>query len=379
MGAATLIIYCNRPGSNFFSVLALPFGFLACLVFSVVMHELGHFFAAKMLGLNPYEVTIGHGPIVAAFHLRGINWILRALPSSGSIQVFPMQAQSLRLKWFLMTAAGPAATAALFGTPFVLFQDEIPWWSHVVWRDGLELVLTLLLITNFGLLLSSLVPHYVNYGGFKTPNDGLQLAYLLFKQRFAPFGSQASERPVTARAGNHAQPAPRQGENDQTLQHSVSWQRTIDRGRPDLLLVSYRRWLNHPKLAVEMRHNLLDGFATCVLMSGASEYLDEADRYSKELYEAKPADWTVKGTRGSVLVEKGAVDEGMRLLLEVFENDPSAFDRAISACFLALGEFKLGQPEKAAEWIDRARRIDPNCVPVKRVAALLAKPTADSE
>jgi len=128
-----------------------------------------------------------------------------------------------------------------------------------------------------------------------------------------------------------------------------------------------------------MRHNLLDGFATCVLMLGASEYLDEADQYSKELYEAKPADWTVKGTRGSVLVEKGAVDEGMRLLLEVFENDPRAFDRAISACFLALGEFKLGHPEKAAEWIERARRIDPNCVPVKRVAARLAKPTADSE
>src|SRR5207245_4306086 len=129
---------------------------------------------------------------------------------------------------------------------------EMPWWTHVAWRDGLELVLTLLLITNFGLLLSSLVPHYANYAGLKTPNDGLQLAYLLFKRRYAPFGNVASERPITTRAGNHAHLASGQGENDQTLHHSVSWRRTIDRGRPDLLLASYRRWLNQPKLAVQM-------------------------------------------------------------------------------------------------------------------------------
>jgi len=87
-------------------------------------------------------------------------------------------------------------------------------------------------------------------------------------------------------------------------------------------------------------------------------------------------EWTIKGTRGSVLIEKGDLVAGISLLSEVFKHDPSAFDRAIAASFLALAELKQNDHSAAREWIRICRHLDPNCVSMHRIESLLTEPDA---
>ena len=108
-------------------------------------------------------------------------------------------------------------------------------------------------------------------------------------------------------------------------------------------------------------------------MFGASEHLAAADRYSEELFRAKPNEWTVKGTRGSVLIEIGQLEAGSKMLADVVENDPLPFDRAIAASYLALAAIKQREYKAASTWLEKARVFDPNCVTLKRFERILAQ------
>ena len=74
-----------------------------------------------------------------------------------------------------------------------------------------------------------------------------------------------------------------------------------------------------------------------------------------------------QGYAGSVLVEIGMLDEGAKLLREVFDHDPLPFDRAIAAAYLGLAALKREDAAGASEWFTAARELDPNCVPLKRL------------
>jgi hypothetical protein len=108
------------------------------------------------------------------------------------------------------------------------------------------------------------------------------------------------------------------------------------------MLAGFRKQLGSATLSQEKRCELLDAFATAVIMFGSREFLAEADKFSEELLRTKPVEITVKGTRGSVLIDLEQVEAGMTMLKEVMNNNPSAFDGAICASFLGLAEFKRG-------------------------------------
>jgi len=111
----------------------------------------------------------------------------------------------------------------------------------------------------------------------------------------------------------------------------------------------------------------MDAFATVVLLSGASAYLPEADKYSRELAEAKPNDSNVLATRGSILVELGRVDDGLKILQSVYEREQCPFNRGLAAAFMALGYARRSDLESARHWVRLAREVDPDCVPLERI------------
>ena len=143
----------------------------------------------------------------------------------------------------------------------------------------------------------------------------------------------------------------------------------------DALLAQYRTVLSRSNLSTDQRCAVLDAFVTYVLMHGTSEFLAEADRYSEELFRLKPDEWTIKGTRGSVLVEKGDLAAGAAMLKDVMANDSNSFDRAISASFLALAELKQNNRPEALRWLTISRESGSDCASTLRIAALLESKT----
>jgi tetratricopeptide (TPR) repeat protein len=335
VGVAVWILSGLHPRSR--DPAFLTVGFFAAVMISVVMHEIAHFISGRLLGLNPWWLTIGFGATVLKKQFRSFNLTLKAYPYSGAVYSSLFEVQQSRWKRLLMVAAGPLSNAGLL----CLFA-RIAVHSHAPSLNATQAISWEMAGANAYLLLTSLVPFYVTIHGAKVPNDGMQLFQLL--------ANRSPERPV------------------------ASWRRAVNEIEPEMLLAAYRSELANPALTAEERSAALDGFATGVLMYGAHEFLPEADRYSEELLRLNPAEWTVKGTRGSILVEKGELDAGIAMLSEVIEKDQSAFDRAISASFLALAELKKQNPESARNWLRYARNLDPDCVSMHRVEAMIEPP-----
>jgi regulator of sigma E protease len=59
---------------------------VAIVLFGIIIlvHELGHFFAGKLVGIQPQEFSIGMGPVIFSRERKGIKYSLKALPIGGS-------------------------------------------------------------------------------------------------------------------------------------------------------------------------------------------------------------------------------------------------------------------------------------------------------
>lgn len=71
-----------------FLSISSPVGSLAILAFIVLIHESGHYLAAKSFGVKVEEFSVGFGPKIFGFRFRGDEFNLRAIPLGGYVK-FP--------------------------------------------------------------------------------------------------------------------------------------------------------------------------------------------------------------------------------------------------------------------------------------------------
>ena len=116
----------------------------------------------------------------------------------------------------------------------------------------------------------------------------------------------------------------------------------------------------------EVRTTLFNNIAYADLLIDDPGLLWEADACSREAYSRTPWVVYVKGTRGSVLVELGDYDEGLKLLQDAFGNHPEKHGQALNACYIAIGECRRGNVIEGHNYFSLARRLDPQCVLLDR-------------
>lgn len=91
------------------------------LMISVVCHELGHYLAARRVGVLASDFSFGFGPTLFSKTLFGTTWSLRLLPLGGSNSFRPGEIKSLPArKRIFVFAAGPLANFLLGLVFFVL-------------------------------------------------------------------------------------------------------------------------------------------------------------------------------------------------------------------------------------------------------------------
>jgi len=351
LGTEGLVLFMIRPTAGLARFLAGPCGLLASWGACVVLHELGHLAFAWCFSLRPLTVSIGSGPKLWDGRVFGVYWTIKAVPLNGYVWVWPTPEKAARWRMLLTVAAGPAMNALMAAVAALATRSSPKSWILVRADDSSYVFFMLIFLMNFYSLISSLIPRYVIDEGRPTPTDGMQLVQLIVGSHWT-----SDMRKRLKQVAASAEPK----------DSSSAWQEMVDSGHGEELLRKYQQVLKRPGIPHDLRCELLDTFVTGVLMLGAMEFIEEADGYSKELFLSKPAELTVKGTRGSVLVEKGELEEGSGLLREVVENDPLAYDRAIAAAYLGLVEIKRGETKTAISWLDKAREFDPRCLPLKR-------------
>jgi hypothetical protein len=348
VGTIAVIWTAFDPTSGVASELARVFAFLPVIIFSTLLHELGHLYAGRAVGVVPVLLRLGSEGTLFELSLKRITLVIGIIPFGGRVQ--GLHSPSRRaLAIFIL--GGPLINALL-----LLLAVTVIKLGGVTATRSPDFVFYYALIANAMLLAGSLIPWSSTRKGVPFSSDGKKLLELLLPP------------PSTITTADSAESKTTTVSDDDPLKN---WGLTVACVAAESLLAGYRFMLNNPEASTQPRTHLLDAFATTVLMYGYSPAFPEADRYSRELLEAKPDEWTTKGTRGSVLVELGEIESGFAVLLSVYENSPSTVDKAISAAYLGLAEFKRGNRLQASEWCRSAAAVHPNFPILKRLQELL--------
>ena len=111
---------------------------------------------------------------------------------------------------------------------------------------------------------------------------------------------------------------------------------------------------------------LMDDIAYVDALTGTKELLDEADEYSDHALKVFPWSASVKGTRGTVFVQRGQLADGIGLLQHSLEECEERAERAQQAGWLAIAETRRGNYEAARSYIKIARELQSECSLVAR-------------
>jgi Peptidase M50B-like len=141
---------------------------------SIFLHELGHVLAAKLVGLRPTHLIVGHpdwaDPIVSrrAFGVK-IEWW--PIPFGG--MTFLETPPTNRFKAFIVTLGGPISDTLIILTSF-------SFWPHA--HAFLKIILAIIILSEAENLIYNLIPASCVYEGVRVPRDGKVLLQILLRR-----------------------------------------------------------------------------------------------------------------------------------------------------------------------------------------------------
>jgi tetratricopeptide (TPR) repeat protein len=134
---------------------------------------------------------------------------------------------------------------------------------------------------------------------------------------------------------------------------------------------AYLRALNQLVMTREVQAILWNNIAWIDLMLADPALLEEANTFSRQALEELPWQSYVRGTRGSVLIELGQIDEGVRHVEQALRYNYPGTSKALNACYLAIAELRRRDFSKALDYIDDAKKHDPTCPLIERAVTEL--------
>jgi tetratricopeptide (TPR) repeat protein len=373
LGTYAVLLARQQPAGTFRPLLTLLLTlslFALFLLLMILLHELGHALAAILVGWRLFKISLGFGDQIAAVRLGKVVFELNVPFFAGCVWTAPRSQRWVRARYFFIVLGGPLTNLAALALMIAADPQSAPWSGQL---DGPATLGRLFAGANLLLLAFCLFPLRlkVPYAGTSVEQtDGFSLLTI-------PFWSRAQVDHF------HAYFFELEGMECLTAGHFADAKRWFERGLehyPDdinirdglaaacfsLGEVSAARghWctlLTHAELSDEALATIVNSIAWVNLQIGGAEMLDEADRFSQAALDAQPGLAHVKGTRGSVLIELGRIDEGVALVREAFAGNADNGLKALNACFLALAAAKRGHHEESRDYLDLARRLDAEC------------------
>lgn len=121
---------------------------VSSLVVALVLHELGHFVAARVCRVKVFEAGLGWGPKLFKVHILGVDYHFRLLPIGAYVRMdmAALQSRPLVQQLFVLLAGiamnlilGVVAWGSFFGTlNLVLAAVNIfPIYQHDGWKSGM--------------------------------------------------------------------------------------------------------------------------------------------------------------------------------------------------------------------------------------------------
>jgi tetratricopeptide (TPR) repeat protein len=246
-------------------------------------------------------------------------------------------------------------------------------------EQGLQLGLVFL-YANLAVLVENLWPHDVTTGFGSFPSDGKQL-FLTFrmsreKRELHHVANFVMEASVCHQRGDYegARQWVEKGlalypENEVLL----NWYGVIamDLGVYDKARECFLKLLHRESKQPLMRPLMLNNIAYANALLGGVDLLKEADAFSHEAMTAMSWMPAVRGTRGTVLVAMGRLEEALPLLHDSMSQAEIPSHKAQNACFIAEAECRRGNFDVARTYLEEARKLEPKCSLLSRAERTL--------
>lgn len=291
---------------------------LPCLVLGITIHELGHAFAALVVGSRVKEISIGQGEPFATFCIGGCRIHLRPILLGGGLcSTIPRKERYFRMRMFVVLIAGVLAEVVAL----IVLRSMVDTGSLVAG----SFVRAFALVTLLSLVLN-LRPSVKN----GQPTDGKQILdlfsmldeevrWIVGEADASDFLTDALDLARTGQVGDSlAVVAPYVEEHSgSALAHLVHSESLTDLTRYPEALAAARRSLaiidGDRSVQRRFRYSAENSTAYVMSLIGDPQHLLEARRLAERAHRELDMPATA-GTLGSILVQAGEPDDGLRLL-----------------------------------------------------------------
>ncbi|WP_016876243.1 M50 family metallopeptidase [Chlorogloeopsis fritschii PCC 9212] len=323
---------------------------LIWLYFSIFCHEMGHFVTAKIVGFNPYLVKIGMGRKILQFKLFNSVIEFASIPGGGITYISNLELQWLKLKLILMYLGGPIVHLILF----LILTKIYEYYSYNLVDLSYIENINFLAQIEILLFIFNILPLEARQYGITVGSDGKQVIDALTKsnqqfiQKLLGLSRYASKQDNSSENFFN---------NDlKSLQILFKAQAQINRQNFDDAIELLELLLNNPDFIQRDKVYIIDILASIVINHGEKKYLQQANKWSEQALLLANDIKTVRGTRGSILVELGRYNEGKEMLLPLTEAGNDTIDIAISCCYIAKADYFLGNEEQVKTWLKKAEQ-----------------------
>ncbi len=359
----------------FLLTLLINLTFLWLILFPIIfIHEMGHALTARILGFKVFSVTMGYGRKILEFELFQIPIIFNLFPLQGLTLALAKTRRLFKTRMWLYVAGGPATHIL---SVFLCYQ--------ILGADGfLETIsprnlflgfapLTGFIYANAFLFLNAMIPRKLHLPTGPAFNDGYQLLTIPFRKTewledlelvFIELEAIGFIRQEEYDDALKIYEKLRKLKPDNYLMNMNIGQIYLAKGEVEksrnLFVETFEKLdkeKGDDKLYRHFFYVLYNNIAWTNVIYPQEDLLQQADNYSKKALNSSPRFTAFVGTRGSVLIRKGEIEAGLELLKRAFKHHSDEASRSAEALFIGIGEAKLGNRQKAMEWLEKARKI----------------------
>jgi tetratricopeptide (TPR) repeat protein len=344
--------------------------FMLFLYLNVYIHEFGHAMTGILLGFQIKRLLIGVGRELIRFRIGRsviiINWSL----SGGVTHWGKVPTKHLKPRFALLILGGILAQAiAVLICWFVL---DVSTWELVMIEN--VFYPHLFIYSNLLLMGVNLFPWKYNYMGIKLPTDGLQLMKL-------PFWKEQDIQNILSAGkimdGYEQYEQKNYPEAERLFRECIiAYPKTV---LPRINVAAALIKQGKVRECIEVLEEavlpnqkepllffLYNNLAWAHLISYTEKDLQKADEYSSQAYLLNSKHRNVLGTRACVLIEQGAIEDGLLLLKKVVNfkapidnklNDPVGF------MYLAYGYYLMENHRRVRHCIEKLEKYSQTLEP----------------
>ena len=315
----------------------------------LVLHELGHALAARLLGWKVTEVVIGFGRELRRVSVGGTRVRVRAVPVEGYVLIHPTSTVHARWQQALIYFAGPLTELLLLAALAPLLDFSVPGPQASVGRVALE---SLGLTAALG-AICTLFP----YRSQGNPSDGLGIitSFLAseesFRQRLAwPFVTEARRlllREQVSLAEQTIQAGLEQYPDEPRLVGLLAVSQAAQ-GQGEQAYATLEALGAPDARPTPVRTELLADAAWAVLFARDTPLLPDAARAAERASELDPGDPHPLILLGRIHLERGRAEEAYACLMGAYKRARDVDQEAQCVAYLALACQALrGSPDRA--------------------------------